>query len=150
MTRGYVGCRFVTLPVDASAGENPHGQEGHKNMTEYLILIYGDEKRWDSMPDTERAEIDAGHAEFRRRAGAAILSSGELQPPSTAVTVRRGSDGEASTVDGPFAEAKEIVGGFYVIQAPDQGSAVALASVLAEARHDHSGVQVQALIDHGA
>ena len=119
-------------------------------MSQFIILIQGDEKRWNTMSEAERAEIDAAHGEFRRKAGDAVLSSGELKASATAVTVRRGEDGEPVAVDGPFTEAKEVVGGFYVIDVPDQAAAVALASGLAEARHDHSGVQVQPLVDHSA
>ena len=118
-------------------------------MTEYIILIQGDEERWSSMSEAERAEIDAAHGEFWRKAGDAIRASGELQGSRTAVTVRRGDGGEPVAVDGPFTEAKEVVGGFYLIDVPDRETAVELASGLAEARHDHSGVQVQPLVDHG-
>jgi len=119
-------------------------------MSAYVILIQGDEQRWNRLTPAERAEIDAAHGEFHRRAGYAILASGELQGTETAVTVRRGPDGEPRAVDGPFTEAKEVVGGFYVIDVPTTEDAVALASLLAEARHDHSGVQVQPLVDHSA
>ncbi|MGN7798859.1 YciI family protein [Leifsonia sp. 22587] len=119
-------------------------------MSEFIILIQGDAQRWESMSEADRAEIDAAHRTFRQRAGEAILASGELQGPRTAVTLRRGADGEPIAVDGPFTEAKEVVGGFYVIDVPDREAAVALASLLAEARHDHSGVQVQPLVDHSA
>ncbi|WP_374010568.1 YciI family protein [Leifsonia sp. LS-T14] len=119
-------------------------------MSEFMILIQGDPARWDAMTDTERAEIDSAHAEFQRRAGEAIRASGELQGPSSAVTVRRGDSGEPIFVDGPFTEAKEVVGGFYLVDTPDREAAVALASLLAEARHDHSGIQVQPLVDHSA
>lgn len=119
-------------------------------MSEFMILIQGDPARWDALTDTERTEIDTAHADFRRRAGDAIRASGELQGPGTAVTVRRGDGGEPVSVDGPFTEAKEVVGGFYLIDAPDRETVVALASLLAEARHDHSGVQVQPLVDHSA
>ncbi|MDN4596178.1 YciI family protein [Leifsonia virtsii] len=119
-------------------------------MSGYVILIQGDERRWQGLSAEERSEIDAAHREFSRRVGDAILASGELQGTETAVTVRRGPDGEPRAVDGPFTEAKEVVGGFYVIDVPTKAEAVALASLLAEARHDHSGVQVQPLVDHGA
>jgi len=117
-------------------------------VTEYIILIQGDEERWDSMTAEERAEIDAAHGAFWQKAGDAIRASGELQGSRTAVTVRRGDGGEPVAVDGPFTEAKEVVGGFYLIDVPDRETAVELASGLAEARHDHSGVQVQPLVDH--
>lgn len=119
-------------------------------MSGYVILIQGDEQRWRRLSAEEREEIDAAHREFARRAGDAVLASGELQGTETAVTVRRGPDGEPRAVDGPFTEAKEVVGGFYVIDVPTKDRAVELASLLAEARHDHSGVQVQPLVDHSA
>lgn len=119
-------------------------------MSQFIILIQGDADRWKSMSADERAEIDSAHREFWQKAGDAVVASGELQGPETAVTVRRGDDGEPIAVDGPFTEAKEVVGGFYVIDVPDRDAAVALASGLAEARHDQSGVQVQPLVDHSA
>ncbi|RDV44778.1 hypothetical protein DOE76_11190 [Leifsonia sp. ku-ls] len=119
-------------------------------MSGFVILIQGDEERWRRMTAEERAEIDAAHGEFHRRAGDAVLASGELQGSDTAVTLRRGPDGAPRAVDGPFTEAKEVVGGFYVVDVPTKEDAVALASLLAEARHDHSGVQVQPLVDHRA
>jgi len=115
-------------------------------MTEYIILIQGDEERWSNMTEAERAEVDAAHGEFWRKAGPAIRAAGELQGSRTAVTVRRGDGGEPVAVDGPFTESKEVVGGFYLIDVPDRETAVELASGLAEARQDHSGVQVQPLV----
>ncbi|MFP3465329.1 YciI family protein [Leifsonia sp. SIMBA_070] len=119
-------------------------------MSQFMILIQGDESRWGTMTEAEREEIDSAHREFRRQAGDAIVASGELERSATAVTVRRGDNGEPTTVDGPFTEAKEVVGGFYLLDAPEREAAVRLATLLAEARHDHSGVQVQPLVDHSA
>lgn len=119
-------------------------------MSQFIILIQGDANRWKTMSAQERDEIDTAHREFWQKAGDAIAASGELQGPETAVTVRRGDDGQPVAVDGPFTEAKEVVGGFYIIDVADREAAVALAAGLAEARHDHSGVQVQPLVDHSA
>ena len=118
-------------------------------MSGFLILIQGDESRWETLTADARARIDAAHAAVRDRAGDAVIASGELQPSRTATTLRRGPDGEPVPVDGPFTEAKEVVGGFYVLDVPDRETALELAALLAEARHDHSGVQVQPLVDHG-
>jgi len=123
-------------------------------MATYLLLIYGDEQRWQSMTPDERAEIDAGHRRFRERAGSSVLASGELEPSGTATTLRARPAGAApsdgpSVTDGPFLESKEVVGGFYVVDVPDLDAALDLAAGLAEATHDHSGVQVQPLVDHG-
>lgn len=120
-------------------------------MSKYMLLIYGDEKRWENLSAEESAEIDAGHVAFQKRAGDRILASGQLEPASTtATTVRagRGGDGPAVT-DGPFLETKEVVGGFYLLEAADLDEAVALTRQLAEVRHDHSGVEITPLVQHG-
>jgi len=117
-------------------------------MGRYLILIYGDERRWDAATDAEMAQIDAGHRAFRQAAGAAVLSAGQLEASSTATTLRAGEGGPLIT-DGPFLETKEVLGGFYVVEAPDLDAAIELAKLLGEVAHDHSGVQVHPLVDHG-
>lgn len=118
-------------------------------MAKYLILIYGDEGRWESMSPQERGEIDAGHATFRQLAGTAVLASGELEAARTARSLRAGPGGKPTITDGPFLEGKEVVGGFYVIEAANHDEAASLAGVLAEVRHDHSGVQIHPLVEHG-
>ena len=75
-------------------------------------------------------------------AGSAILASGELEPAGTATSVRPGAGGKPTITDGPFLDTKEVVGGFYLVEANDLDEAISLASVLAEVQHDHSGVQV--------
>jgi hypothetical protein len=118
-------------------------------MTQYLILIYGNEQRWDSMRPQEMQQIDEGHRTFRAKAGAAILASGQLESSATAVTLRAGLGGEYLVSDGPFQETKEVVGGFYLVEASDREEVVSLASLLAEVRHDHSGVEITRLVEHG-
>lgn len=118
-------------------------------MTQYLILINGDEARWAAQSAEQRRKIDDGHRGFWERAGASVIASGELEPSTRAVTLRTGADGALVQTDGPFAEAKEVIGGFYVIEAPDRDHAVALAAGLAEARQGHGGVEIRPLVDHG-
>ena len=120
-------------------------------MSKYMLLIYGDEQRWENMTAQESAEIDAGHVAFQKRAGDRILASGQLEPSSTATTLRSGgagSDGPAVT-DGPFLETKEVLGGFYLLEATDLDEVVALSRELAEVRHEHSGVEIKPLVHHG-
>jgi hypothetical protein len=118
-------------------------------MAQYLVLIYGNEQRWDSMSPGEARQIDDGHRAFRAKAGAAILASGQLEPATVAVTVRAGSNGHFLASDGPFLETKEVVGGFYLVEASDRDEVISFASVLAEATHDHSGIEITRLVDHG-
>jgi hypothetical protein len=115
-------------------------------MTKYLVLIYGDEQRWDTMSPREMQEVDDGHRAFRTNAGAAILASGQLESTSLATTVRAGSDDGPAVTDGPFLESKEVLGGFYLVDAVDRAHVVALASGLAEVAHDHSGVEIVPLV----
>ena len=114
-------------------------------MARFLILIYGDEQRWDTASESEMAEIDAGHVAFRATAGAAVVAAGQLTESEAAASLRAGSDGPSVT-DGPFVESKEALGGFYVIEAPDRDEAIRLVSGLAEIKHDHSGVVVHPLV----
>ena len=118
-------------------------------MAQYLVLVYGNEQRWDSMRPQEMQQIDDGHLAFREKAGAAILASGQLESSATAVTLRVGSGGEYLVSDGPFQETKEVLGGFYLVEASNRDEVVLLASLLAEVRHDHSGVEITRLVDHG-
>jgi hypothetical protein len=106
-------------------------------MTRYLILIYGDEAVWGLMTPEELRRCGEGHAAFA--AGATIVSSGELESSSTARSLRAGG----LTTDGPFVETKEIVGGFYVIEAADLDEAISLARRLPEVAEHHSGVEVR-------
>ena len=119
-------------------------------MSKYMLLIYGDEQRWENLTPQESAEIDAGHVAFQKLAGDRILASGQLEPSSTTATTVRGGGADAPTVtDGPFLETKEVVGGFYLVEAADLDEAVALSRELAEVRHDHSGVEITPLVVQG-
>jgi hypothetical protein len=81
-------------------------------------------------------------------AGSAIVSANELAPAATAVSVRRGPAGPSAT-DGPFIDTKEVVGGYYVLQASDLAEAVRLAGQLPEATASHGGVEVRQIVGAG-
>jgi hypothetical protein len=93
----------------------------------HMALIYGKESAGD-VPGTP--EWDAGaaeHGRFAEAAGQAIVAGGALQPIDTTTTVRV-RDGELLVTDGPFSESAEVVGGLYVLAAPDVDAAVAVAA----------------------
>lgn len=118
-------------------------------MPSYLILIYGDEQRWDAMSSDEEQQIHDGHRAFRQLAGSAVHAAGELEPSTAAVTLRRGPNGALAVTDGPFLETKEVVGGFYLVETASRAEAVDCASKLAEAVQDHSGVEIIPLVGRG-
>jgi len=96
----------------------------------YLLLIYGDEAAGAQMTEAEQAaEMGAwfAYTDELRNAGA-LLAGEALQPTATATTVRGGDGGQTLTTDGPFAETKEQLGGFYLNEAADLDEAAAWAA----------------------
>jgi len=94
----------------------------------YLCLVYLDEQRMNELPDEDCVDYDAGI----RDSGHCIASEA-LQSVTTATTVRV-RDGELSITDGPFAETREQLSGFYLIEAPDLDAAVEIAAGIPPAR----------------
>ena len=96
---------------------------------QYLLLVYVDDAMVQDLPegqfDTMMRECFA-HADELQDQGQ-LLGSQQLQPPATARSVRL-RNGRRSVVDGPFAETKEILGGFNLIEAADMDEAVRIAS----------------------
>jgi hypothetical protein len=83
----------------------------------YILLIYGDEKQWDALSQEEKEKVYADHGaygEAMTKAGV-IRGGAELKPISTATTIRF-TNGKPTTHDGPFAETKEQLGGYYLIE----------------------------------
>ena len=101
----------------------------------YLCLIYDEEKSYTSM---SKAETDAfmgeyfGFTEGIKKSGH-YLGGEALKPVHTATTVRI-RNGKMSTTDGPFAETKEQLGGFYLIEARDLNDAIQIAAKIPSAR----------------
>ena len=94
----------------------------------YLCLVYLDENRLDELPDEDCVEFDT----LIRKSGHCIASEA-LQSVQTATTVRVRS-GKVAVTDGPFAETKEQLAGFYMIEARDLNEAIQLASRIPPAR----------------
>jgi hypothetical protein len=97
-----------------------------------LALIYGNEEQWESLPPEEVEEVYAKHRAFAAVAAAKLVTGAELAATSTATTVRVRDD-ETVVTDGPFAETKEVLGGFYLLDCESLEEAAGLASQLAEA-----------------
>jgi hypothetical protein len=102
---------------------------------QYMLLIYGDEDHWRSVTGDE---LDALYEEYGAlsrdlAAQGKLVSSKELQGTDTATTVRV-RDGEMLTTDGPFAETKECLGGYYLIEAESLDEALEWAARIPNAR----------------
>jgi hypothetical protein len=96
---------------------------------QYLLLIYNAESNWDAQSEVERGNMQQAFGAFTQQ----IIASGnykagnQLFPVSKATTVRV-HDGKTVMTDGPFAETKEQLGGYYLIEAADLDEATAIAA----------------------
>jgi hypothetical protein len=103
---------------------------------QYLLLIYEREADWNAMSDKEKGAIFQEYMAFTQ----GIMKSGHhragdaLQPVATATTVRV-RNGKTVTTDGPFAETREQLGGYYLIEAKDLDEATSLAARIPTARY---------------
>ena len=102
---------------------------------QYLCLVYQDESAIDALPacayDTIVSDVLAYREELRESGH--YIASGPLQPVAVATTIRV-RNGRVAITDGPFAETKEQVGGFYLIEARDLNDAIRVASRMPPAR----------------
>ena len=95
----------------------------------YLCLIYLDEQMMDAMPGAEMDALNARHLDLndQLRASGHFIEAEALEPARATACVRV-RQGKSSVTDGPFAEAKELVAGFYLIEARDVSEAVQIAA----------------------
>jgi len=96
-------------------------------MAEYLVLIFGDESTLGASSAEESGQIMKGHMEFGERNAAVIRGGNALQPTATATSVRPDASGGFAVTDGAFAETKEALGGYYLIEAADLDQALEVA-----------------------
>lgn len=96
-------------------------------MSKFLILIYDDERAWMEGGPEVSAQLMAGHNAFGERNGEKILGGNALQSVSTATVVRPDGAGGFTATDGPYAETKEALGGYYLVEATDLDEAIELA-----------------------
>jgi hypothetical protein len=96
-------------------------------MPEYAVLIYGDETEIAKGGEELGNQIMKGHMEFGAANEAKLRGGQALQSVTTATTVRPDADGKLTVTDGPFAETKEALGGFYIVEAADLDEAIAIA-----------------------
>lgn len=101
----------------------------------YILLIYHNEQAWDNLTEQEKQKIYSDYRQFTEE----IMASGnhiggsEFQPASTATSVRV-REGQQLATDGPFAETKEQLGGYYLIEAANLDQAIGIAARIPSAR----------------
>ncbi len=111
----------------------------------YVLLIYSQDapERWAALSEAEQQAVMREYEAISREPG--TLDGAQLQPAETATTVRV-ENGATLTTDGPFAETKEVLGGYYAIDADDIDAALAVAARIPAARMGGS-VEVRPIVE---
>jgi hypothetical protein len=103
---------------------------------QYLLMLYGQETGWSKLTEAEQQQAMASYAAYTealKKAGA-FAGSNRLQPVSAATTVRV-VNGKSQVLDGPYAESKEQLGGYFLIDVPDLDTAISWAARCPGASH---------------
>jgi hypothetical protein len=115
----------------------------------YVLLLLGDESGWENLSEEESQAEMAAYEEYDRElteAGVYVAGEG-LQPTSTATTMRI-VGGERVLTDGPFAETKEQLGGFYVLDCKDLDDALGWAERCPASKH--GSIEIRPVMDYEA
>jgi hypothetical protein len=127
---------LIRRTVEGNAfGPKDLRKERGTNPMKYMLLIYDEEQVWGKLSETEQEKIYGEYRRFTQE----ITSSGhymagsQLHPTSAATSVRI-KDGKMVTTDGPFAETKEQLGGYYLIEAKHLDEAIGIAARIPSAR----------------
>jgi hypothetical protein len=115
----------------------------------YMLLIHDDEKGWGNVSEAERQRIYGEYGQFTQQiieAGQFVAGS-ELQPTTTATSVRV-REGKRLVTDGPFAETREQLGGYYLVEAKDLDEAIGIAARIPSART--GTIEVRPVVEMGS
>ncbi|SHK15958.1 Uncharacterized conserved protein [Pseudonocardia thermophila] len=118
----------------------------------YLLIMHNNPELLNSLPPDVMDAIGKGHQEFieKIRASGELIVTQALADPSTSKVVRT-RDGERVVTDGPYLEAKEYLGGYYLIDVENEERALELAAMIPDAGIEGMGVEVRAVMfSHGA
>jgi len=99
-------------------------------MSQYLVLIYGDEQANNDAGQGVWDDTMKGHIQFAETHGSALAGGNKLQSASTATSVRPDGSGGFTITDGPFAETKEALGGYYLVEAASLDEAITMAKAI--------------------
>ena len=103
---------------------------------QYLLMIYQNEAQWAALPEVTSGEMMAAYGAYTEAmAKSGVLVGGNRLRPSSAGTTVRVAGGKTQVLDGPYADTKEQLGGYYVIEAADLDAALAWAERCPGAAH---------------
>lgn len=114
---------------------------------QYLLLIYGEESTDQPSDEAMASEMEAYDAFTRHVAERGAYKAGEALHPSSSATTVRVRDGKTVATDGPFAETKEVLGGFYVVEAADLDEAIDYAARIPGAKR--GSIEIRPIFQFG-
>jgi len=115
----------------------------------YMMLIYSDEAAEAAMTEEEQGAVMQRYLDFTNevRERGAFVSGEPLQPTATATTVRQ-RNGRVTPLDGPYAETKEQLGGFYILECADLDEAIALAAKIPAVAY--GAIEIRPVMEFGS
>jgi hypothetical protein len=110
-------------------GRDVVDERGGKSAMQYLLMCCFDEERWAKLPETQKGQIMREYGDLVQATVASghCRASVKLQPSSTGTTVRE-RNGRPVITDGPFAETKEQLGGYHLLECKDLDEAISIAA----------------------
>jgi hypothetical protein len=123
------------VSIPAAAVRRRVETDPKEGTMQYLLLIYDEEAKWAGLSEDERNALYGEYMAFTNelRDSGGYVAADQLQPVGTATVVRI-RDGEQLTTDGPFAETKEQLGGYYLIEVESLDEAIEWAAKIPSAR----------------
>jgi hypothetical protein len=119
-----------------------------EGQMKYMLLIHDDEQGWAKLSEAERQKVYAEYGQFGQsvKTSGHYLAGAQLQPTTTATSVRV-KNGQRLVTDGPFAETREQLGGYYLIEAKDLDEAIGIAARIPSARF--GTIEVRPVVEMG-
>ncbi|MEU8384084.1 YciI family protein [Streptosporangium sp. NPDC048865] len=117
----------------------------------FLLIMHSNPRIWDALTEEEREEVMRGHGAFMEtveKSGEMIGTVALAGPSQSAVVRVRG--GVPAVTDGPYLEAKEYLGGYYLVECDDRERALELAALVPDAGVEGLGVEVRPVVYAGA
>lgn len=110
----------------------------------FLLIMHNNPAVWESLTESERDEVMTGHGDFIKtiqQSGEMIVTQALADPSNTVVVRVRG--GVPVVTDGPYLEAKEFLGGYYLVDVASRERAIELAAMIPDARFEGLGIEVR-------
>jgi hypothetical protein len=119
-------------------------------MTEYVVLLPGDESKWDATPQADKEAVYAIHRRFAQaleERGMKVTGGSELASSGQAKVLRTDAEGNHTVTDGPYAETVEQLTGFYIVETGDLDGLIEVCKILGRGE---GAIEIRAAVGGGS